>query len=97
MNTTKPQTLQSRTTPQSKKGTTATQLSPTIIAKMEETAKQYLPQTNLELNQSVTLAYWEGEETVVIMTCKHSMLMNCVPLMKEQLGADVLKKFVQFP
>ncbi len=72
-----------------------TRSSPRIIAKMKETAKLFPRQTNLELptNQTATVAFPDGaKEKVVVMSRAHSMFMNCVPVTKDQLGADVLEK-----
>jgi len=38
------------------------------------------------------VAFPDGKEKIVVMTRAHSMFMNCVPLTKQQLGADVLEK-----
>jgi len=62
---------------------------------MKETAKMFPRQTNLELqtNQTTTVAFPDGaKEKVVVMSRAHSMFMNCVPVMKDQLGVDVLEK-----
>jgi len=40
----------------------------------------------------VTVAYPDGEETAVVMTCAHSMFMNCIPLTHKQVSADVVEK-----
>jgi len=72
-----------------------TRSSPRIVAKMKETAKLFPRQTNLELptNRTATVAFPDGaEEKVVVMSRAHSMFMNCVPVTKDQLGADVLEK-----
>jgi len=81
-------------TPKTKTTSPSTRLSPRIIAKMKKTAKMFPPRSNLELptNATTTVAFSDGEEKIVVMTRAHSMFMNCVPLTKQQLGADVLEK-----
>jgi len=70
-----------------------TQSLPRMIAKVKENAKLFpLQRKDLEVptNQTTTVAFPDGEEKVIVMTCGHSMFMNCVLLTKDQLGADVL-------
>jgi len=72
-----------------------TRLPLRIIAKMKETAKMFPPQTYLEIPtyRTATVTFPDGtKEKVVVMSNTHSMFMNCVPLTKDQLGADVLEK-----
>jgi len=92
---TSPRTPQTPVPPHMKASSVPTRSSPRIVAKMKETAKLFPRQTNLELptNRTATVAFPDGaEEKVVVMSRAHSMFMNCVPVTKDQLGADVLEK-----
>ena len=61
---------------------------------MKEMAKNFPSRSSVELPVHATtmVAFPDGEECIIIMSRAHSMFMNCVPLMKNQLGADMLEK-----
>jgi len=46
----------------------------------------------LSVNRTVAITLEEGEEKIVVMNRGHSMFMNCVPIMKINLGPNVLAK-----
>jgi len=51
--------------------------------------------THLESSHKIaatTTEKAESLETLLVMQCEHSMLMNCIPAMQKNLGADVVAK-----
>jgi len=44
------------------------------------------------MNRTVSVTIPEGEENIVVMHHGHSMLMNCVPITKNDMGPNVLAK-----
>jgi len=65
----------------------------TFLKKMEELQKlgQKKLEYELSVNKTVTIAFQEGKE-IVVMHCGHSMFMNCVPMIKNDMGPNVLAK-----
>ena len=47
---------------------------------------------HLESTQKVAATTTESLETLLVMQCKHSMFMHCIPATRKDLGADVIAK-----
>jgi len=54
----------------------------------------YPPRGNKEVptTGTITVAFSEGEESILSMEWTHSMFLNCIPVMHEELESDVLAK-----
>jgi len=62
-------------------------------SKNKRYCKKHPPQPGKLISMTlVTVAYPDAEETAVVMTCAHSMFMNCIPLTHKQVSADVVEK-----
>jgi len=81
-------------TPLKKGATTLQRSSPWMLKKMEEFDKssQEKPDYELSINRTVSIAFQECEEKIVVVNRGHSMFMNCVPMTKINLRPNVLAK-----